>query len=1234
MVCGAVSLTYAELNARANRIAHFLRERHDIRPGDLVAVFLERSEWAVTAILGILKAGGAYVPLDTGYPAGRVEFMLRDSGSKAILSRPELAPRLPDACRRLALDITAIDGADTGDLPPVLSPDSVAYVIYTSGSTGVPKGCAVTHRNVVRLMKNERHDFDFHCGDVWTIAHSFCFDFSVWEMFGALLYGGCAVIAREDEVRDAAHFRALIERHGVTVLNQTPGAFYGLMEEEAKQPAPTLCKLRYVIFGGDRLEPAYLRPWAERYPLDRVALVNMYGITETTVHVTYYRLRDRDVRGPAGRSPIGRPIPETTVYVCDAHLRALPLGVPGELYVGGTGVSNGYLNQPELTQERFVASPFRAGERLYRTGDVGRLLPDGNLEYLGRNDQQVQIRGYRVELGEVTNQLLRHPGVEKALVLDREGPGGTRQLAAYLTGPERLNAAELRLHLAADLPDYMIPSHFVQLDQFPLTENGKVDRAALPPAEESSVEPGSRFAAPRNAIEDTLARVWQQVLGCNRVGIYDDYFALGGDSINALQIVNRLHQAGIRLDMRRLFECRTIASLAPLVSTAAADVVASDGERSAVLTPIQRWFFSEHSRDVHHFNHAVLLKSRERVSPEALVKALAAIHSAHDAFRTRFCLRDGAWVQELAGPAAPRFEVVDLRGSANETATLTAHAGRLQRSFDLAVAPLAAFALYHLSDGDRLLLVLHHLIVDGVSWRILLEDLDQAYQQAVRGEQVVLARPSDSYFQWARAQEDYARTPALSEQTVYWAEVESAPALRIPPDFDSPGNRYGDTVTLNSELDETETEALLTTAHRAYGTQINDLLLTALARAAKACCGMDRMRLLLEGHGRELIAEGLDVTRTVGWFTSLYPAVLDLTGVAGLGDQICRIKSGLRRIPGKGIGYGILRYLAPGTSFGRLPEFGFNYLGQFDGDLNNMFSLAPEPTGAWHGDALERTQTVELEAVVTGGRLRLSAAYNRNLHRRETIQRFLDSFAAELRAVIEHCVAGGGDVEEVFPLSPLQEGMLFHALESKSQSYFEQFTYLLRGDLDVARFAAAWKQLARRHPALRTAILGVGDGKPVQAVLKSRSVEFEYRDLRPMPVEERTAFVERYREADRARGFDLERDSLMRVAALQTGNRECEIVWSHHHIILDGWSAGILQEELAALYSGGPALPPAPPYRRFVDWLATRDREASRRFWAGYLAGYERQASIPGLDIGGAPAAGRSKSTSSLSIRT
>lgn len=1211
VVCGDIRLTYRELNARANRVAHFLRERRGVRPGDFAAFFLDRSEWVIVAILGILKSGATYVPLDPGYPPDRTEFMVRDSAARVILTRDSLAGRLPAACRELAADLIILDGADDSNPAPSAAPDNAAYVIYTSGSTGKPKGCVVTHRNVVRLMKNDRLDFEFSDRDVWMSAHSFCFDFSVWEMYGALLYGGSVIIAREDEIRDVAAFRDLIARHRITVLSQTPGAFCSLIAEEAKRPdAPLADHLRYVVLGGDRLEPTYLRPWASRYPLDRVALINMYGITETTVHVTYYRIREEDVSGPAGRSRVGRPIPETTVYVCDKRRRLQPLGVPGELYVGGSGVSQGYLNQAGLTAERFPDSPFRAGERLYRTGDVGRLRPDGVLEYLGRNDHQVQIRGYRVELGEVTRRLAAHPQVQQALTLDREGSNGTRQLVAYLTATGTLNAAALRLHMAAVLPAYMIPAHFVQIERFPLTSNGKIDRAALPSPEERGVEASGEFAAPCNTTEETLAEVWRQVLGRQRIGIHDDYFALGGDSIKALQIASRLHQAGIKLELRHLFEARTIAALAPLLKGTAAAAATAPAAESAELTPIQRWFFAEHTRDLHHFNHAVLLAARERIAPEAMRQALAALHQTHAALRTRFPIRNGVRIQEAISQVEPSFEVVDLRGEANEMIALSNHADRVQRSFNLDQAPLARFVLYQLHDGDRLLLVLHHLIVDGVSWRILLEDLAAAYGAVVEGREIRLP-DGGSYFRWVQTQRECAESGAFAKQAAYWSGVETAPALSVPPDFDCPADRYGDAASVEAELDADETQALLATAHRLYDTEVNDLLLTALARTAQACCGMSHMRVLLEGHGREEIAPGADILRTVGWYTSLYPAALDIEGARELPEQIQRIRRQRRAIPDKGVGYGVLRYLAQGTEFAPLPGFSFNYLGQFESESGGAFSLSSEPAGALHGPSLERTQTVELEAAVIGGRLRLSAAYNQRRHKRETIQRFLDGYTAELRAVIAHCT--DPDAREVMPLSPLQEGMLFHALEGESSAYFEQFTYTLRGDLDVARFAAAWRELAARHPALRTAIVGASEGKPAQAVLRNRTVEFRYQDLRG----ESAGAVERFRAEDRARGFDLERDPLMRVCVLQTEDHAFEVVWSHHHIILDGWSLGVLQQELAAIYEGGSALALAPPYSEFLQWLAAHGQDASRRYWSEYLSGYDALASAPGLDAAG-----------------
>lgn len=1324
VVFGETVLTYRELNAQADRVAQSLRSLRRIQPGDFVGIFLDRSEKVVVAILGILKAGGVYVPLDVDYPEDRIDFMISDSDCRAILTSAALKNQLPSDRQGLALEVETIENADRSHSTPVQrrnrQPDDVAYVIYTSGSTGRPKGCQVTHRNVVRLLRNSRHDFDFHSADVWVVAHSFCFDFSVWEMYGALLNGARVVVARREEVRDAEVFLDLIKRHRVTVLNQTPGAFYALIEAELKNGNHTLAQhLRCVIFGGDRLEPAYLRKWTETYPPDRIALINMYGITETTVHVTYYRLKESDIVGPAGRSIIGRPIPETTVYVCDEYMGLQPVGVPGEIYVGGSGVSQGYLNRPELTAERFIPSRFRKDERLYRTGDLGRMLADGNLEYLGRNDNQVQIRGYRIELGEITHQLLRHPQVQKAFVVDRDLASGGRELVAYLVGSAELNVAALRQHLSTSLPDYMIPSHFVPLRELPLTANGKVDRQALPPPETSSAEIGAAYTAPRNDVEETIARVWEQVLRHRRVGVHDNYFELGGDSIKALQIVNRLYQAGIKLSLGQIFEARTIAGLAPLMGEAAlrraltpsslgvsqgskglsplpelraegspiADVSAGPINRATKheqLTPIQHWFFAEHSGRLHHFNQAVLLKTRERTETEALRQAWTALHRHHEALRTRFGFRAGERYPKVLESVAPHFEIVDLRprpgsrtalsaspealdaeraskavrdpngtsiSSDLETHALTEHANGLQRSFALESAPLARVALYHMSDGDRLVLILHHLIVDGVSWRILLEDLAQAYAQVLRGDPIHLAAPRTSFLHWAEIEVEYARSPQLLEEASYWAQIESVPPLAIPPDFTAPDRPGGDAETVNVALEQEDTEALLTRAHRTYETQINDLLLTALARAARRWCGPNRVRLLLEGHGREEVAEGVDISRTIGWFTTLFPAVLDLGETDQLPDQIRSIRDELRRIPRKGIGYGVLRYLTPPDLRTQTTSAGsagivFNYLGQFDEERDGFFSLATESAGRAQADDLERSPALEIEGLVTGGQLRLSVTFNRRRYRSNTLRLFLNAFKDELLAVIAHCAhtrpaaarialsprdwellrkqlgISRDEVEEVSPLAPLQEGLFFHALEEASKSYFEQFSYRLRGELDRACFASSWQELARRHPTLRTAFLPAIARTPRQVVLRNRSVEFHYQDLRALREPEQAAAVRNYGEADRARLFDLGRDPLVRVAVLQRGENDFEIVWSHHHIILDGWSLGIVHEELLAIYQAlragkNPALPPAPPYRLFLEWLGRRDPEFSRQFWSTYLAGSPGPASAPGINLAG-----------------
>ena len=561
-------LTYRELNARANKVAHYLR-RLGVGPETIVGLRAERSLEMITGLLGILKAGGAYLPVDTAYPRDRVAFMLEDAKASILLTQAALLASLPETkVRPVCLDAEweSMDQESPENVLSGAGPDNLAYVIYTSGSTGKPKGCLVTHYNVVRLMEATDPWFHFHQDDVWTLFHSHAFDFSVWEIWGALLYGGRLVVVPYSVSRSPAAFHQLLREQGVTVLNQTPSAFRQLIQADAAAGDADLA-LRLVIFGGEALDLASLRPWIEKHGDRRPQLVNMYGITETSVHVTYRPISAEDARSGCG-SVIGRPIPDLQLYILDPHRQPAPIGVPGEMYVGGAGVARGYLNRPELTAERFIDDPFcaGAGRRLYRSGDLARRLADGDVEYLGRIDQQVKIRGFRVELGEIEDALAQCPGVKECVVTAREDRPGDKRLVAYFTprpGAE-VTLVELNRRLKLRLPNYMVPAAFVPLSVFPLTSNGKLDRRALPAPDDSKLNLESSYVAPRNELERQLCAVWAEVFGLERVGIQDDFFALGGHSLLAVQLLVRLEKilSDEQFSLSALLEAPTIERFA------------------------------------------------------------------------------------------------------------------------------------------------------------------------------------------------------------------------------------------------------------------------------------------------------------------------------------------------------------------------------------------------------------------------------------------------------------------------------------------------------------------------------------------------------------------------------------------------------------------------------------------------------------------------------------------------
>ncbi len=769
--CGAARLTYGELNVRANRLAHYLRKL-GISPDARVALCVERSLDMVVGLLAVLKAGGAYVPLDPAYPKERLAFMLEDSAPVAVLTdgagwsvlnEQDLSVPVLDLSRDA--DLWSQEPDSNPDCMSVrLTPRHLAYIIYTSGSTGAPKGVMVEHGNVTRLFAATSDWFQFGSEDIWTLFHSYAFDFSVWEVWGALLYGGRLVVVPLNTARSSDDFYGLVCRRGVTVLNQTPSAFRQFIT--AQKESQDAHRLRYVIFGGEALDVAWLKPWYRHRANESTALINMYGITETTVHVTYYPLTQQDTDRTGG-SPVGCRIPDLRIYILDGHGEPAPIGVAGEIYVGGAGVARGYLNRPELTAERFVADPFAGepGARMYKTGDLARYLPDGNIEFLGRNDFQVKIRGFRIELGEIEARLSEHIGVREAVVLAREDVPGDKRLVAYYVSDGELEADTLRSHLLASLPDYMVPAAYVRIDNLPLTPNGKLDSKALP-APDSEAYARAGYEAPQGEVEETLATIWAELLGLERIGRHDNFFELGGHSLLAVTLVERLRRQGLQIDVRALFASPSLSGLAaaaapgadltvppnlipegctritpemlPLIALSQAEI---DGVVAQVpggaqnvqdiypLAPLQEGILFHHllaaEGDAYLVQSLLAFDSRERL--DGFWAALEAVIARHDILRTSVVWEGLPQPAQVVWRKAPlRVEEIRLDPTVGDMAAqLKERFDPRHFRLDVRQAPLlCGFIAEHSAEGRWLLLLLsHHLADDNTTLRMLFKEI-------------------------------------------------------------------------------------------------------------------------------------------------------------------------------------------------------------------------------------------------------------------------------------------------------------------------------------------------------------------------------------------------------------------------------------------------------------------------------------------------------------------------------
>ncbi|MFF2810183.1 amino acid adenylation domain-containing protein [Streptomyces sp. NPDC058000] len=1028
------TLTYAELNTRANRLAHELMNR-GAGPERIVALQLPRSLNLVVAVLAVLKAGAAYLPVDPEYPADRIDYMLRDAEPVLVLTTADdVAPPVP------GLPTLAVPGdADAWPHRPDTDPTDAdrtaplllghpAYVIYTSGSTGRPKGVVVAHTGMASFATDKIDRCGIEEGSRVAQFASPSFDASVLEMWLALLSGACLVIPPAGPLAGAVLAQHLAELR----INHVALAAAAL----ASMPAAPLPELRTLTVGGDAFTGEVVARWAGGR-----RMVNGYGPTEATVWVTSSPALSEPVA-----PPIGRPVWNTQVYVLDAALRPVPAGVPGELYLAGVQLARGYLGRPGMTAARFVANPFGApGARMYRTGDLVTWRADGQLEFVGRVDHQVKVRGFRIELGEIENALAGHPAVADTAVIVREDRPGDKRIVAYVVPAEdaAVDAAALRAHLAGQLPDYMLPAAFLELDELPLTAHAKLDVRALP-APDFAAAVGTR--APRTAREETLCRIFAEVLNLPRVGVDDSFFALGGDSILSIQVISRARNEGIVLTAREIVRHQTVEALAALAAglPAAAAEDPQDAVGTLPPTPIMHWL-RELDAPVDGFNQSMVLQVPAELAQQQLVDVVQSLLDHHDALRMRLTelpADDGAglpgWEHEVlpsgkvaAEDCVRRIDAEGLHGA--ELADLMAAEGERARARlrprEGAMVQVVWFDAGPAAPG-RLLLTLHHLVVDGVSWRILLPDLAAAWRAVAAGGQPSPERTGTSLRQWARQLSAAAQRPERLAELPLWTGMLATkePLLGSRP-LDRTRDLGSTTRSLTLTLPAPTTTALLTTVPEAFHARIDDILLTALALAV-----VDRRRgrgeagsqvlIDLEGHGREEIVPGVDLSRTVGWFTSLYPVRLDpgpfdrdevWAGGPGMGQVVKQIKEQLRAVPDHGIGFGLLRHLNP-TAAAELsglptPQIGFNYLGRLtvaEGGATADWDLdadAPTPPGA--DPRMPAGHALVINAVTEDlpDGPRLSATWNwpRDLLAEQDVHAFAESWFAALTALVAHC---------------------------------------------------------------------------------------------------------------------------------------------------------------------------------------------------------------------------------------
>lgn len=1146
LITTAATVTYQQLDQWSNQLAGYLLTNH--KGITYAGISASRNHWAIVAMLGALKAGVAYVVIDKALPAERSNYILAQLENQVLLTDEP-------ANDSNKLSLVNIGNAIAANLyyQPLAQPGELAYICYTSGSTGAPKGVAVKQAAVVNFVNN-LHGLEVQPDDVVMGVASLAFDGSVFDIYAALLNGATLLLTSEQQARDVTEYKSLFLQYGVTTLFLPTALFNALIDIRFDGFA----QLNYLVFGGEAASAWHIQQYLQQFPGKKA--YNGYGPTETTVMVAAFPLQQFN----GGQVPIGKPLANVAAFIRDGNQMPVPVGVPGELCIAGTSLAKGYINSPQLQQQRFVASEVSGFTREYKTGDICKWTETGDIVYVGRKDDMLKIRGFLVEPEEIVTRLRAVPSVQEAVVLYRDTTNG-KHLVAYIVADDTDSDAVLKQVLQQSLPAYMIPAAFIRLTELPLNNNGKVDKAALLQMPVVLVQ--------RNETNETTAltgkelllqQCLQQVLQVAYVGPEDNFYEMGGDSIKLIRLVALLRKEGYRLQLKDFMHAASVKGAAGKLLPVSAVMLDTVATGTMPLSPVAGSYFDwvpEHT--AHHFNQSVKLFAPKGWDAEKVQQVLQYLVGYHDVLRSRFMRNEaGNRIQEVPEQSLTvAVPVYDLKAADNADTWFVQLADALQAGMDLEKGILLQAAIFRRKEGDTLLLAIHHLVTDGVSWRILFDDFATLYQQAQNNTAFALPEKTTSFKAWVTAQQQYALGNAFSAEAAWWQQVAGEPIAPLPVDNAAGTNLVGDRASVATKWDTAQTRILLHDAARLLNLSVQDVLIAALGIACGNQFALPALTIHLEGHGRGEQQEGVDVSRTIGWFTSIYPFTIPDRNNQSLLQYVTAVRNALQQVPSGGIGYGLWNsYINGNSATTQRPAICLNYLGQFAGSLEvkqeGGVSIQLGEKGAEVHAAMPRMHELELSAMITEDELHCAVQYSKNRFTAVTMQQFVNRLQQALMDIAAAVEAQAAD--NLFELSLNQ------------QNWFSKYRVI--GDhsvvgpvslpvLDKASFTLALQQLQSRHEILRTSFVEQ-DNRYYRKVHNELNITVEWQDGYDIAENKVTAYMQKARQEAR-RQVNIQ--NTWKVVVIRLPNRD-ELLMVFSHLIFDGYSQSLLQQELMELY--------------------------------------------------------------------